>query len=201
MDVIQDTDADITVSHNTGLRLWDGAYLLSKYIENSYDEDFWRGTRCVELGCGCGLVGIVAWLLGAQVTLTDTTETVAHTKKCVDRNVENWRKRECSTPPVENLRVESLMWGEVDSQVKYDVILGSDIIYQPETVPLLLKTLYGLSSPHTLVLIAYKARALGEHIFFDKLADYSLDCSVVPCSEYPNDFSNSEYKLLKIIRN
>ncbi len=204
VEVTQDTEAEIDVERNTGLRLWDGAYLLAKYLEVAEDfreGKFWQGKRCLELGCGCGLVGLVAWLLGAQVTLTDTEETLVHTAKCVQKNIDNWKASQLTVPSQKSLKLETLLWGADNpnaSQENFDVVLGSDVIYQPETVPLLLKTLQNLTIPKTLVLIAYKERGLGEHVFFDSLPDYSLECARVDRTKYPDDFANSDYTILNI---
>ena len=206
VEVPQDVQAEIDVDHNTGLRLWDGAYLLSKYIETSedFDHEFWKEKHCIELGSGCGLVGMVAWLLGANVTLTDTEETLAHTAKCLHRNFENWKLKACVVPSEEKLKLKSLLWGKEScdqfGDKPYDVILGSDIIYQAEAAVLLLETLHHFSSQSTLILIAYKKRGLGEDIFFEKLPLFSLECSTVPRSKYPDDFCKSDYVILSIKR-
>ena len=207
VEVAQDTEADIDLDQNTGLRLWDGAYLLSKCIETSKDfgEKFWEGKSCIELGCGCGLAGTVAWLLGANVILTDMEDTLTHTTKNLEKNFENWKSKGYELPKREALKLETLLWG-VDNCHKYtnkkfDIILGSDIIYQPEVVELLLETLDRFSSDQTLILIAYKPRGLGEHVFFEKLSHFSFECSTIPKSSYPVEFCASDYVILKINRN
>ena len=62
-----------------GEELWDAAYLLSAFIISSVQNDdcSLKGRKILELGSGCGLVGMVAALLGpSQVILSDYTETV-----------------------------------------------------------------------------------------------------------------------------
>ena len=203
IEISQDIHANIDVHHNTGRRLWDGAFLLSKHIETNYHE-LWKGKRCIELGCGCGLVGTVAWLLGANVTLTDTEDTLVHTVQGLNKNFEKWEAQGCAIPPKEALNVEALLWGR-DKCRKYgdttfDVILGSDIIYQPEATTPLLETLDELCSDKTLILIAYKPRGLGENIFFQQLVSFSLEYVTVPKCTYPEDFCNSDYVIFKIQR-
>ena len=86
----QDVDADIDAAHNTALKLWDGAYILARYLEHlaALQPARWTGRRCVELGAGCGLTGLVAWVLGADVTFTDLPSALPHTQRCVTENVE-----------------------------------------------------------------------------------------------------------------
>ncbi len=203
VEISQETEADINVDQNTGLKLWDGAYLLAKYVEAGVEcgTDFWGGKQCIELGAGCGLVGLVAWLNGAQVTLTDLEDTIPHTEKNINTNMDRWKAKNNLMPPYEKLDIKALSWGKENSSTlnrTYDVILGSDIIYHPDTVVLLLETLDVLSTTETKIFIAYKKRGLGEDIFFDKLSTFSFECSTVSRDNYPQDFIESEYQILKI---
>jgi len=58
-------------------RLWDGAVVLSKYLETTLANDI-KGATVLELGSGTGLVALVAARLGArQVIATDLMEALA----------------------------------------------------------------------------------------------------------------------------
>ncbi|KAG0377427.1 Protein-lysine methyltransferase mettl21c [Mortierella sp. AD032] len=66
----QRLDEKVTIDQNTGNVVWDGAYLMSKFLESHIGN--LQGKSCLELGAGTGLVSIVAWLLGAtHVLATD----------------------------------------------------------------------------------------------------------------------------------
>ncbi|KAF9920509.1 Methyltransferase-like protein 21A [Linnemannia zychae] len=66
----QRLDEKVTIDQNTGNVVWDGAYLMAKFLESHIGK--LHGKSCLELGAGTGLVSIVAWLLGAsQVLATD----------------------------------------------------------------------------------------------------------------------------------
>ncbi|KAI8598744.1 hypothetical protein EDD21DRAFT_381655 [Dissophora ornata] len=77
----QRLDEKVTIDQNTGNVVWDGAYLMSKYLE-SHIKDL-QGKTCLELGAGTGLVSIVAWLLGASNVLATDLEGphTEHVKK------------------------------------------------------------------------------------------------------------------------
>merc|ERR1719469_112706 len=60
---------DGVASGCTGLRMWSCALLLARELTKA--PELVAGRRVVELGCGCGLAGVVAALLGASVVLTD----------------------------------------------------------------------------------------------------------------------------------
>jgi predicted nicotinamide N-methyase len=49
--------------------VWDSSIVLARFLE-LHAADY-RGRRCIELGAGCGLPGLVLHSLGADVTLTD----------------------------------------------------------------------------------------------------------------------------------
>ncbi|XDV52276.1 hypothetical protein PO909_021027 [Leuciscus waleckii] len=132
--------------------VWDSALHLCQFFEKeSLDLS---GKRIIELGAGTGLVGIVAARLGAQVTITDLSLALAQ----IESNVE------CNTPlsgwPSVAPAVLPLSWGrDHDSfSSSWEFVLGADIVYMPETFPLLLDTLAHLSKDGAVVLLASPMR-------------------------------------------
>lgn len=53
-----------------GSRIWDGSLVLARYLE-CRDPSFFHNKKFIELGSGTGIMGIVAALQGADITLTD----------------------------------------------------------------------------------------------------------------------------------
>lgn len=131
--------------------VWDAAVVLSTYLEMGAVE--LRGCSAVELGAGTGLVGIVAALLGAHVTITDRKVALEFLKSNVQANL----------PPHIQPKavVKELTWGQnlgSYSPGEFDLILGADIIYLEETFADLLKTLEHLSSNRSVILLACRIR-------------------------------------------
>ncbi|CAG8725961.1 14060_t:CDS:2 [Gigaspora margarita] len=94
LKISQKLSDPINITQNTGNIVWDGAYILSKYIADHLNLDYLSGISCrrkirfIELGSGCGLVGLVAWLTGGYVVCTGTHEDIEHTKFNIKQNVE-----------------------------------------------------------------------------------------------------------------
>lgn len=73
----------------TGLTVWDGAVVLSKFLETEANAGACRiaGRTVLELGAGTGVVGLAAAALGAQrVILTDQAYTLDNLRATVARN-------------------------------------------------------------------------------------------------------------------
>jgi Lysine methyltransferase len=83
---LQFQQIDSAVNTSTGFQIWDGAIWLTRYLEQN--SDLLRNhPRVLELGAGCGVVGISAALLGAQqVLVTDLPELIPLLQSNIDRN-------------------------------------------------------------------------------------------------------------------
>ncbi|MBN3318617.1 MT21A methyltransferase, partial [Atractosteus spatula] len=142
--------------------VWDAAVVLCMYLELGEVE--LRGKKAIELGAGTGLVGIVATLLGARVTLTDREPALDFLRANVRANL-----------PAElrgAAEVSELAWGEALHRYAaggYDLVLGADIVYLEETFPALLATLEHLSSERAVVLLACRLRYERDRAFLAAL--------------------------------
>ncbi|XP_019412018.1 PREDICTED: protein-lysine methyltransferase METTL21B [Crocodylus porosus] len=159
--------------------VWEAALALCQYFEKQ-QLDF-RGKQVIELGAGTGIVGILATLLGGDVTLTDLPLALEQLQENVARNV-----------PAEHMarvRIRALSWGLDHEQFPsgYDVILGADIIYLRDTYPLLLRTLQHLSGPGSTIYLASKMRQEhGTTDFFETLLPRHFACELVQRDEQEN---------------
>jgi len=141
----------------TGHRTWGSAPILARRIATSPDRFFPASPlstplRILELGSGTGLVGIVGVSIlqrlgrSATVHLTDGGESELHevtTTQLVDNlgyNLQSYLEQH-----VDNCHVEAanfkLCWDDylenggghsLDSTQRYDVILGADLVYEPQ---------------------------------------------------------------------
>ncbi|KAJ2960582.1 hypothetical protein NQZ79_g3994 [Umbelopsis isabellina] len=121
----------------TGSVLWDSSVMLSNMF-TKHRQLFGlepSATRILELGTGCGLLGITMAALVKQVLMTDQYEMLSLLAKNIRRNLgENT-----------NTDIAELMWGEplppdIRKQT-FDLIVASDCVYHESLTGKLVKTL------------------------------------------------------------
>ncbi|KAF9592231.1 hypothetical protein IFM89_012807 [Coptis chinensis] len=138
----------------TGAVMWDSGVILAKFLEHAVDSGYLllQSKKIVELGSGCGLVGCVSALLGAQVILTDLPDRLRLLRKNVEANVIAGG----------SASVRELIWGDdldtdlIDPQPDY--VLASDVIYSEGAVADLLETLEQLCGMQTTVILTGELR-------------------------------------------
>ncbi|RMZ80649.1 hypothetical protein DV738_g2636, partial [Chaetothyriales sp. CBS 135597] len=128
-----------------------------------------RPLRVIELGAGCGIVGIAfAQLVKSDVLLTDLDDAL----DILTSNI-----RLASPAPGSRLEAMMLDWSEqlasTSTQSQYDLILVSDCIYNPDSSIHLVETLQRLSkqTPVPLILVGYKHRHSADQLFFDRMRE------------------------------
>ena len=126
--------------------VWDSSIVLARYLER--ESARFTGRRCIELGAGCGLPGLVLHAIGADVSLTDLAGNLPLLNQNARANTI------AGAPPT---RVCELSWGgtALPSSLfadggaggrPFDVILATDVLYTREAVYLLVETLVALAA-------------------------------------------------------
>ncbi|DBA05356.1 TPA: hypothetical protein N0F65_007518 [Lagenidium giganteum] len=146
-----------------GGKLWDSSLILTQYL--SLHPDLMVDKTVVELGSGLGLVGICCAMLGARVTLTDIEEVVPLLRYNISLNYPG--------PVSDNAgpRAVSHLWGSATHglRTRPDLIVLSDVVYDPEGYQPLVTSLRALAGSETLILMAHRSRNPMEHQFFQLL--------------------------------
>lgn len=138
---------EMNATEQTSQTLWDSCYILCKYLE--FNPLVIRGKRCIELGSGRGLLGLYCGCLGAEmVVMTDVGKAVPNLQETIRLN-----------PKVENICCRELDWFKKNDFGKFDIILGSDIIWVLDLVKPLVDTIVSLSSRDTLIILADQQRS------------------------------------------
>uniref|UniRef100_A0A8C7Y0M3 EEF1A lysine methyltransferase 3 n=1 Tax=Oryzias sinensis TaxID=183150 RepID=A0A8C7Y0M3_9TELE len=162
--------------------VWEAAVHLCRFLKDQSVN--LKGKRIIELGAGTGLVGILAARLGAEVTLTDLPLALPQLQANVSANTlsNGWPSAEPAVLP--------LSWGEdhLNFPSDWDLVLGADIIYLPETYPLLLKTLAHLCKSGAVVYLSSKMRREhGTHIFFEEYLPSRFHVTLIHRDEKQNN--------------
>lgn len=169
------------VTHGTtGAQLWEAGVALGEFLV--HNRSLIQGKQVLELGCGTGFCGIVASTVGAAaVTVTDQTLVL---QTCTKQNIS------------ENMAMLELDWRypETASFSAYDVVIASDVIFDPEIVPCLAELLV-LAHDHGLnIIVCQKIRNPGTFkVFLDQLGKHKVFPIVVdvpPCDTFYYDSTN-----------
>jgi len=149
------------------IKMTDINLIRARYLEKR--PDIVMGKTVLELGSGCGLVGIASAILGAkEVTMTDLNYALPLMQENVDRNELSWKGesflcqriecKECDwfqPPPVSEL---------CGNSNRPDVILAADCVWLASLILPLLQTLKKYTTnASTKVIITYQQRGREAH--------------------------------------
>jgi len=135
------TDADLE-QFPYGLLLWPAAMGLAEQIAG--DPALVAGKRVLELGAGVGLPGLVAQSLGGRVTQTDyQDDALALARRNARRN---------QITGVRYRRADWRAWP--DGGETYEVVLGSDVLYERSLHKPLAALLPRLLAPGGLIVLS-----------------------------------------------
>ncbi|GMH73347.1 hypothetical protein TL16_g06166 [Triparma laevis f. inornata] len=144
MNVIDDDPGAVISGHY----LWPASHLMGRYLTEEEGIQIFLKTKpknIIELGAGCGMSGLVAGQVWGDAELTFTDYDFGVLTRCESNRDETLKS--ASSPGLINAKFVNLEWG--DSEVcavlgKFDLILGSDVIYSAAIVTQLMKTVNDL---------------------------------------------------------
>ena len=136
-------------------KIWEASAVMAQYLA---DLPVVPGERILELGAGLGVAGIVAAVLGHDVTLTE-----------YDANALNFLRANVVLNHCGSARVAPLDWFAPDLEGHFDMIIGSEIVYQQNAVEALGRIFQQYLSPEGKVVLAERVRPTGA-VFFEKMA-------------------------------
>lgn len=140
-----DEEADGTngVVWPTGVKM--AIYLTSQVSEES--ESSPKGKSVLELGSGLGIGGLAAAIGGAKkVTFTDIPSALPALKfNVLESKIQKEVFETIFPGAVPEFDVSPLRWGE-DAEIEaknYDLVIGSDLLYNADMIPVLTETMKG----------------------------------------------------------
>lgn len=145
--------------------------------------DVRKRIRVLEVGAGCGMVGIaLSYQRVCEVVLTDLEDA----QEIMQTNID------CASPcPGSSLKRQVLGWGAGLDDLKdskFDLVLVSDCIYNPDSSVLLVQTLKALTkrNPRVLIFVAFKRRHDADEVFFQHMRDNELEVAEQDIIQLPH---------------
>ncbi|KAM5273798.1 histone-arginine methyltransferase METTL23 isoform 1-T1 [Ctenodactylus gundi] len=142
-----------------------------------FTEDFCR------IGAGVSLPGILAAKCGAEVTLSDSTELPHCLEIC---------QQSCQMNHLPHVRVMGLTWGRISQELlalpPQDIILASDVFFEPEDFEDILTTVYFLmqKNPKVCLWSTYQVRS-ADWSLEPLLYKWDMKCVHVPLESFGAD--------------
>lgn len=149
--------------------LWPSARMLAKAVVREPWEGYPRPVRVLEVGCGLGLAGVAGLARGLSVTFSDVDET-ALTFAAANARLNGFTTGFCTLP---------LDFRCPPDDVKYPVVIGSDLMYEERLVSPLVGLLDAVLAPTGVCLIADPDR-LAARVFKWKLQEAGYDVTPEP---------------------
>jgi len=168
--------------------LWDGSQALAQHIDEIVSlqaptplplleyvliSATYRKLHVLELGCGCGTVGIsiAQTVPDCDVLLTDLEEV----RELVDANIERMKPAMCSKASFASLDWEVPLPAAITARTQ-DLIIVSECTYNTDTLQPLVSTLVALlaRSPKAVIVVSTKTRHESEAAFFDMMREAGL---------------------------
>ncbi|XP_033826415.1 methyltransferase-like protein 23 [Periophthalmus magnuspinnatus] len=192
-----------------GMYVWPCAVVLAQFLWNRRRE--LKNKTVLELGAGVSLPGVVASLLGSSVLLSDSAELPQCLKNCArschtnrlkvtagqkSEVVQALGQRSEVTPNLgqrsEVVQVVGLSWGHISPRLlslpKVDLVLGSDVFYDPQDFESVLVTVSFLfrKNPLTQFWTTYQVRSSDWSLEL-LLSRWRMACELVPLGVFEAD--------------
>lgn len=170
--------------NSTGLTLWRASNILCEYLLK-HSRRMIQHKSVLELGAGLGICGILAHKLDASVVvLTDgDTNTLQALRQNVALNTE-------SNVPSSRIQCKQLRWGKHLDEFassscisKYQVIIGSDVVYAQDQLEPLFNTVSTLLDPKGTFLLAFTRRNVSIDCVLDCANIYGFSWTEPDCLE------------------
>ena len=102
--------------------VWPASIALAQYLAQAFPAGHWQDKQVLVIGCGVGLESVTLAKLGAHVTVLD------HVSAALELAQRNCKKN--SLPPIETLCTCWLDSSSVQQLGQYEVLIGSDVLYE-----------------------------------------------------------------------
>lgn len=166
-------------------QLWPAGTVLAKAMKKIELKD----RRILELGCGLALPSLTLQYRGADITASDYHPV---SQKFLSYN--------CETNDLEEIPFIQLDWDKPLQDDQYDLIIASDVLYDPGTPELLGKTIKKMAKPNCKVLVTCPGRGY-KNQFSRILKGLGFELEEIPVAFEPDEQAPYKGRILSYQRN
>ncbi|MEJ5300230.1 MAG: methyltransferase [Thermodesulforhabdaceae bacterium] len=138
-------------------KIWEPSFVLALFMEKTPPVP---GQKVLEIGAGMGIVGVYAALCGHDVTISDISEDALLFARA------NALMNDCPHVPV-----VALDWRLPYTGRPFEMIIGSEVVYDRRTYDILISFLSQALAPGGTIFLA-KNKDLKTPLFFEKLVTH-----------------------------
>jgi EEF1A lysine methyltransferase 3 len=135
-------------------KLWEASLLLAYFLGR---QPVNPQHHLLEIGAGIGIVGVYAALCGHRITVTDINDDALL-----------FARANALLNGLNDLEIRKLDWSDPGETQRYDVIIGSEVVYDRRSYPLLVDFLRRSLSSDGVIFLAKNAE-LPAPSFFEEL--------------------------------
>lgn len=167
--------------HQYGMYVWPCAVVLAQYLW--FHRKSLLGKAVLEIGAGVSLPGILAAKCGAEVILSDSAELLQCLETC---------QQSCRINHLPQVRVIGLTWGHMTQELlalpPQDILLASDVFFEPEDFEDILTTVYFLmqKNPKAQFWCTYQVRS-ADWSLEALLYKWGMKCVHIPLESFDAD--------------
>lgn len=150
-------------------QVWPAARALCRFIA---EQPHWiKDKQILELAAGLGLPSLLAAGFAKEVTCSDYIADAVDMMQCSVKHND-----------LQNTKSILLNWNELPPDIKTDVLLLSDINYEPSAFEILLKVMKQFLANGTVILLSTPQRLMAKP-FIEQILPYCIQQNEIPVKE------------------